>query len=252
MSLYNLLFGMNPNTDVILAILGLKKNDVERFRDCGFEEKGIWIRTRTGGGNREDYPNIKLTTSPYYLSDEDDDFDSTYATYYFEIPDEIKEDVEQFKNIRENGISGKLIQWVLKTLEREETEHDIYARKWEEQGKLVQGAKAISIYETNGHTVVPLDDSSLDRLLKLMEEANGLQLSYSVMPYKTIIEENVPKWNFESNKSDLEKDMCRVKVSFPKNWEIDLDLFKRWELKFAEKYPKSINTIREAIQKYHS
>jgi len=244
-----MLFGMNPNTDVILAILGLKKNDVERYRDCGFSKEGIYIHTRTGGGNREDYPNKKLTSSPYYLSDSDDNDDSTYANYYFKIPDEIKEDVENFKNVREKGISGKLIQWILKTLERPKTEHDIYAQKYEEQGKLIQGAKAISVFETNGHTVVPLDDNSCDRLLKLMEEANGSQLSYSVMPYKTIVEENVSKWNFDDKKSDLEKDMCRVKVSFPKDWEIDHELFKRWEMKFGEKYPKSIAMIKEYIMR---
>lgn len=110
MSMYNLLFGRNPNTDVILAILGLKQNDVERFRDCGFLDDGIYIYTRTGGGNREDYPNEKLTGSPYYISDVDDDFDTTYATFYFKFPDEIKDDVEKFKNVRENGITGKLIQ----------------------------------------------------------------------------------------------------------------------------------------------
>lgn len=88
MSLYNMLFGMNPDTDKILSVLSLDKDEIERFRDCGVNEaKGqIWIYTRTGGGNREDYPNEILTSHPNYLYDEDDDFDSTYATYYFSIP----------------------------------------------------------------------------------------------------------------------------------------------------------------------
>lgn len=32
MSFYNLLFGVNPHTDIILALIGLKKCDIERFR----------------------------------------------------------------------------------------------------------------------------------------------------------------------------------------------------------------------------
>lgn len=42
---------------------------------------------RTGGGNREDYPNAALTTHPLYLRDVDDDYDPTYAHYYFRIPE---------------------------------------------------------------------------------------------------------------------------------------------------------------------
>ena len=244
MSLYNMIFGQNPNSDILLSILGLKKSDVERFRDCGFEDGGIFIYTRTGGGNRDGYPNEKLTSNPYYLSDEDDNFDCTYATYHFKFPDEIKKDCEQFKNVRENGISGKLIQWILKTLEREETKEDKYNRLWEEQNKLVQQSKQTFIFETNGHTIVPLDDSSLEKYLRLIEENDGQQISYSVMPYKIIVEENVPKYeNMDKDKSELEKEMCRVKISFPKKWEIDMELWERWYKKFKDKYPKSIKTI---------
>jgi len=247
MSLYNLLFGQNPNADIILAILGFKESDIERFRDCGFSDDGIFIYTRTGGGNREGYPNEKLVSNPYYTGDEDDGSDCTYATYHFSIPVEIKEDVEAFKNVRENGISGKFIQWILKTLEREETESDKYSRLWDEQNRLVQQSKQTFIIETNGHTIVPLDDFSLEKYLKIMEEAGGKQLSYSVMPYTIIVEENIPSWNFEDDKSDIEREMCRVKLSFPKKWEIDNELWDRWQKKFGDKYPKAINIIKESL-----
>lgn len=243
MSMYNMLFGKNPNSDIVLAILGLKASDVERFRDCGFDENGIYIYTRTGGGNRDNYPNEALTGNEYYRSDSDDDFDSTYATYYFNIPDDIKEDVEAFKNVRENGITGKLIQHVLKTLERKETESDVYSRLWSEQNKLVQQSKQTFIYETNGHTIVPLDDYSLEKYLKLMEEAGGRQLSYSVKPYKIEVLENVPMWNYEKDKED--RAMCRIKLDM--KWEVDGELWKAWQSKFAEKYPKAMEAIRKSL-----
>lgn len=87
MSLYNMLFGKNPNTKEILAALGLEECQVERFRDCFIEDGKIVIFTRTGGGNREDYPNEALVNHPNYLYDEDDGFDSTYAYYYFSLPE---------------------------------------------------------------------------------------------------------------------------------------------------------------------
>ena len=34
MSLYNMLFGMNPDADNLLGLLGLTRGDVGRFRDC--------------------------------------------------------------------------------------------------------------------------------------------------------------------------------------------------------------------------
>ena len=92
MSLYNILFGKNHNTATILAALNLTEGVIERFRDVWIEEYNnrIVIYTRAGGGNREDYPNEILTQHPLYLYDEDDAFDSTYAYYYFAMPEALK------------------------------------------------------------------------------------------------------------------------------------------------------------------
>jgi hypothetical protein len=88
-------FGMNQNTELILALIKLKKCDIERFRDCDidYSSREISIYTRTGGGNREDYPNELLLDNSYYKYDEDDEYDSTYATFYFEFPKEIAGDI---------------------------------------------------------------------------------------------------------------------------------------------------------------
>lgn len=94
MTMYNMLFGKNPDTKTILSALSLTELDVERFRDCWIVGEKIVIFTRTGGGNREDYPNTALVNHPLYLYDEDDDFDQTYAYYYFAIPEmrEVQDD----------------------------------------------------------------------------------------------------------------------------------------------------------------
>ena len=87
MSLYNMLFGMNPEASDILGLIGINVGDVERFRDCFIADGQIQVYTRTGGGNRESYPNKVLTSNQYYIYDEDDTYDCTYATYYFKIPE---------------------------------------------------------------------------------------------------------------------------------------------------------------------
>ena len=53
MSLYNMLFGSNPLSTVLLGTLGLTKQDVGRFRDCFISDGKIAVYTRNGGGNRE-------------------------------------------------------------------------------------------------------------------------------------------------------------------------------------------------------
>jgi hypothetical protein len=159
MGLYNMIFGTNPASRLILATLDLQTKDVGRFRDCFISQGEIAVYTRNGGGNREcwhaqtpkngspeckhhtieeerdiyeettvgqvqimtgkivgrktetlyvcEAPNTELCACPgciiqhrlpkhpLYLRDEDDDFDSTYATIYFRFPEEFAEDLKK-------------------------------------------------------------------------------------------------------------------------------------------------------------
>lgn len=96
----------NLNQDKVLSAIGLTKDDVERFRGAGVQDGKIIIHARTGGGNREHYPNTKLTNNKYYLSDQDDDFDSTYADYFFSIPDELKKEIGATEDKESRAILG--------------------------------------------------------------------------------------------------------------------------------------------------
>jgi hypothetical protein len=100
MSLYNLMHGANPATFFILPMLGEKHPDqYPRFRDCFVAERDgqnvIQLYTRVGGGNRNSgFGEEELYKHPNFLTTEDDDFDSTYASYYFSVPGEFKTDFE--------------------------------------------------------------------------------------------------------------------------------------------------------------
>jgi len=87
MSLYNLVFGMNPDADKLLALLDATREDFGRFRNVYMEDGYIVVHTRCGGGNREDYFPDWVTDHPWYSHDEDGDFDNTYADIYFKVPD---------------------------------------------------------------------------------------------------------------------------------------------------------------------
>ena len=113
MSMYNMIFGTSPVGPVLLAMLKLTPGDVGRYRDAGVYEGKIAVYTRNGGGNRacwSDYVdreadgNCRCTgcfmaenvqKHPNYLYDQDDEFDSTYATIYYSFPEKWKELLEQ-------------------------------------------------------------------------------------------------------------------------------------------------------------
>jgi hypothetical protein len=92
--LYNMLFGVNPASHVILATLGLNVHDVGRFRDCYVANGEIAVYTR------EEYQEIidKLAEHPCYLRDADDEFDCTYCTIYFRYPEEWAEDLKKIES----------------------------------------------------------------------------------------------------------------------------------------------------------
>ena len=93
MSLYNALFGQNADAGKLMAILQTQMPDFSppRYRDCYFDGTHIVVHTRTGGGNRDEYEteNDALTYHPWYSHDRDDDFDCTYADFFFTPPVEV-------------------------------------------------------------------------------------------------------------------------------------------------------------------
>jgi len=108
MSMYAAMFGENANSDEVLAVIGLTRDDFYRYRDCWVEDDGkVAVYTRGGGGNRECWRGAsdgcddsadthaanctvtmqsRLREHPLYYRDVDDDFDCTYATFYFRAP----------------------------------------------------------------------------------------------------------------------------------------------------------------------
>lgn len=110
-----MMFGVSPLAGLVLQALDLTPDAIPRFRDAYFnaEENRLVIYTRTGGGNREYYGgrggydnedyegpfNEDLELHSNYLYDEDDDFDCTYAYFYFSIPESFAPIFQTFKEL---------------------------------------------------------------------------------------------------------------------------------------------------------
>jgi hypothetical protein len=251
MSFYNMMFGKNPVSDLVLAIVGLKENDIERFRDCGIdlEEKEVWVYTRTGGNNRDDYENLALVNSPYYKYDSDDEYDNTYATYTLSIPEEIYDDLVDFLDYTNKGISAKFIQWIDKTLSRPETESDNRTKQHSAQmQRLEQLQKTGEVSVAfNGHTVIPLSDRGMRSMLEVIEQNEGEFIAYwYFLPFKFEVLQNEARWESDKKKPSIEQDQVRTGISIV--WEIDMEAWKRYEKKYGEKYPKSIAKMKEQIE----
>ncbi|UOF78439.1 hypothetical protein [Caudoviricetes sp.] len=110
MSMYNMVHGTNPLAGVLLRMLDTKTESIPRFRDCYFDGEYIVIYTRTGGGNRDWYDepnednkegpwNSDLRALPGFVRDEDDDYDSTYASFYFTVPEQFNYLLDKLKSM---------------------------------------------------------------------------------------------------------------------------------------------------------
>lgn len=113
MSLYNMLFGYNPECVTILPMLGRKQQEYPRFRDCYIENGKIAIYTRVGGNNRgEGFGEEQLYLDPNFVSTYDDEFDDTYATYLFNVPEKWKSDFEKITTNKLSDVSDEYYQYV--------------------------------------------------------------------------------------------------------------------------------------------
>lgn len=101
MSLYNTLFGENPDAAVLIGFLGLNKEVFGRYRNIYLNSKGdkIIVYTRCGGLNRKEYSRVfeMMKKHPNYLRDYDDKNDNTYAYIEFSIPDRYKHAAQRIK-----------------------------------------------------------------------------------------------------------------------------------------------------------
>lgn len=115
MSLYNALFGFNPACVTIMPMLGRKQVEWPRFRDCFLtdDEKRIAIYTRVGGPNREcGFGEEELYDDPLFVTTYDDDYDNTYATYEFNVPEKWKPDFDLIVAGKTKEVSDEYVAYV--------------------------------------------------------------------------------------------------------------------------------------------
>ena len=110
MSIYNMMYGVNPATFLILPMLGMHPDEYPRFRDCFVDDGQILVLTRVGGNNRNcGFGEEKLYKHPNFVKTYDSEQDSTYGYYVFSVPEKWKDDFERLLR-RENPSSEYLTQ----------------------------------------------------------------------------------------------------------------------------------------------
>lgn len=116
MSLYNIMNGFNPACVLIMPMLGRKQDQYPRFRDCFVtEENNIAIYTRVGGGNRNcGFGEEELYKDENFLTTYDDEWDRTYATYEFKVPEKWKSDFNKIISNHLSEVSKEYIDYLKK------------------------------------------------------------------------------------------------------------------------------------------
>ena len=114
MSFYNMMHGYNLACLIIMPMLGRKQEDYPRFRDCFVVNKeNIVILTRVGGNNRGcGYGEEELLEDPLFIRTFDDDFDSTYGYYLFEVPAKWKKDFDAIMEGRFYDVSDEYVEYL--------------------------------------------------------------------------------------------------------------------------------------------
>lgn len=244
MSFYNMLFGMNDQADLLLAVIGLKKNDIERFRDVRIEDDGktIAVYTRTGGGNRAYYPNLTMRKLATWLGSEDDDFDCTYCTDRFAVPEKFVEDVRNLGDILSHGLRAEFAQHLAATLRREETDGDKAAAAYDAEERALARTAHV---KANGHTFVPYDDYAMQKALELAEANEGrLRSCRGILPLVLKVKRDFRPFP-NAKADDARLHMVRVEISY--HWEIDEAYWEHCQERWAAKFPKAIAEIEEAV-----
>ena len=115
MSLYNMINGFSLACILFMPMLGRKQEDYPRFRNCFLsnDKTKIEIYTRVGGNNRNcGFGEEELYKDPLFVTTYDDDFDNTYATYVFNVPDKWKSDFKKIVNGEIKKVSDEYFQYV--------------------------------------------------------------------------------------------------------------------------------------------
>lgn len=111
-NMYNLMYGVNPSTFLILPMLGKHPDEYPRFRDCFVGDSGdtIVVLTRIGGNNRNcDYGEEDLIKDPNFIKTWDWDRDTTYGYYEFKVPDKWRKDFDLI--VKENKLSNVSLEY---------------------------------------------------------------------------------------------------------------------------------------------
>jgi len=95
--LYNMIFGDGQEelrgSLLGLNLLGLEREAFARYRDAWIEKLDdgtlrLAFYTRNGGDNADPNIDVMLSAHPEFLYDQEDTYDNTYRTYYFNVPTE--------------------------------------------------------------------------------------------------------------------------------------------------------------------
>lgn len=249
MSLYNMLFGMNGQTDLLLAVIGLRQVDVERLRDVRSDDHGavIEVYSRTGGGNRENYPNLVMRKRPEWAGSEDDDFDCTYCTDTFRVPEQWRADVAALGDILAHGMRAEFAQHLAKTLRRDPTDADKDQASTDSERAALARTRH---HMANGHTFVPHDDSALKVALDLAEKNGGtLRSCWGIAPIALTVKRDFHPYPQAKAETDRQH-FVRVEVGYDFQWAMDDAYWQHMKHRFGESHPLTMAEIAETVERY--
>lgn len=241
-----MLFGMNSQSALLLAVIGLREVDVERFRDIRADDGGaiIEVYTRTGGGNREAYPNVTMRKRPEWRCSVDDEDDTTYCTDTFDVPEQWRQDVDHLKDILTHGLRPEFAQHLAAALRREPTEADKAQRAQDSEASALRRTRH---FMANGHTFVPLDDHALKTALDLAEKNGGKLLScWGIAPIALTVKRDFHPYPNAKGEADRQH-FVRLETGYDCMWAMDAAYWEHMKARFGDSHPLAMGEIAATV-----
>ena len=170
--MYNTLFGVNNLALFLLMSIDVMPDDIQRFRDVILkkdDEHGyvVEILTRTGGANREAFPQPLLISHKNYIKDYDDEYDCTYAHYIFKIDDKAKDIIKYDKVLADQSRSSlnlrEMFEKEFKEMKTEGTDANKRAKQMADGlNKIIEADKIVATKKSkkagNNIKILTVDD----------------------------------------------------------------------------------------------
>lgn len=240
-------YDLPPREDILLAVLGLRRYDIEALFNVANIPDGsrIRIRTRGGGENRPRVTNDAMRALPSWINSVDDPENPDFCIDVFNVAATWRTDITKLPTIVPDGMRPQFAAMIATTLNRMPTpddeagggvdieERDFFTEQFEQ----VFG---------EDYLYAPRNDRAMAKFLALAE-ANAGHLKGPVQVLPLMIRTQA---DFYAPADPV--NLIRLRTWVARMWEIDDAYWTHCKTRWATTYPQAIALIETKLAEFRA